>query len=76
VRIAWRETRASTAKFLFVILAVAAGIALTLVFLAMFLGMTGCGGGHTGPFGQWTITTVATGAGAPHGANITLTITP
>jgi len=59
-----------------VILAVAAGIALTLVFLAMFLGMTGCGGGHTGPFGQWTITTVATGAGAPHGANITLTITP
>lgn len=59
-----------------VILAVAATIAFTLIFLAVFLGLTGCGGGHTSPFGQWTITTTASGAGAPQNANITLTITP
>jgi hypothetical protein len=58
------------------ILAVLVTVALTVGFLAVFLGLTGCGGGHTGPFGQWTIVTSATGAGEPHIANITLTITP
>jgi hypothetical protein len=59
-----------------VILALTVTVALTVGFLAVFLGLTGCGGGHTGPFGQWTIVTRATGAGEPHIANITLTITP
>jgi hypothetical protein len=59
-----------------VIFALIVTVALTVGFLAVFLGLTGCGAGHAGPFGQWTITTRATGAGEPHIANITLTITP
>jgi len=59
-----------------IIFALIVTVALTVGFLAVFLGLTGCGAGHAGPFGQWTITTRATGAGEPHIANITLTITP
>jgi hypothetical protein len=49
-----------------------------ITLVALLLGIAGCGGGHTSPFGNWTIvmTATAAGGGAPHNANINLTITP
>jgi hypothetical protein len=59
-----------------VVLAVGATIVLITGFPFLVLGLTGCGGRPVRQFGQWTITTTATGAGAPQNANITLTIVP
>jgi len=44
----------------------------------LLLGLTGCGGGHTTPYGKWTIVMTATpaGGGPPNYGNISVTITP